>query len=405
MRRVTAVCIAQGFVFAVIAVSLSSLGLAQQTTATITVDRTGPQLFDPATGGPVGGAVFNPCTGELVDLTGTSTITVADINDGVVLTTTVSVGSSFRGTGQMSRTAYRSDDSQPFNVRRSTAAGSALEATFTDRIKMTGPESYDQWQLRATFRLKIDQYGKASVALVRFGDEDGCTGRALAGSGSGASSPAAGLVAAYSFDEGSGTALTDVSGNGNVGTVRGARFVTGRAGTALQFDGYDDWVTVADSASLDLATGMTIEAWVKPTNWMSGWETVVLKERGAGALAYALYAHDGAPSPGGYAVPAGTINLGGPDEAIRGSSALSVGSWVHLAATYDGSLLRFYINGALIASRAQSGFIEASASPLRMGGNAAWSNEFFAGILDDVRIYNRALSAAEIVADLNTRVQ
>ena len=76
--------------------------------------------------------------------------------------------------------------------------------------------------------------------------------------------PPVGLVAAYGFDEGSGTTVADSSGSGNGGTVSGATWAIGKFGTALSFDGVNDIVNVADSASLDLTTGMTIEAWVLP---------------------------------------------------------------------------------------------------------------------------------------------
>ena len=109
-----------------------------------------------------------------------------------------------------------------------------------------------------------------------------------------ATSPApygTGLVAAYSFDEGSGTTVSDASGNGNVGTVRGATWSSeGEFGGALSFDGVDDLVTVTDSAALQLSISMTLEAWVLPVTLdRQHWRTVVLKE-GSNALAYALYA-------------------------------------------------------------------------------------------------------------------
>src|SRR5687768_2102092 len=64
-----------------------------------------------------------------------------------------------------------------------------------------------------------------------------------------------GLAAAYSFDEGAGTAVGDSSGNAHTGTITGATWTTtGRFGGALSFDGTNDWVTVADAASLDLGT-------------------------------------------------------------------------------------------------------------------------------------------------------
>src|SRR5262245_61620695 len=71
------------------------------------------------------------------------------------------------------------------------------------------------------------------------------------------------LVAAYSFNEGAGTRLGDSSGNGNVGTIVNATWTTaGKAGGALSFNGTSARVNVADSASLHLTTGMTLEAWV-----------------------------------------------------------------------------------------------------------------------------------------------
>src|SRR5438034_7600143 len=89
---------------------------------------------------------------------------------------------------------------------------------------------------------------------------------------------ASGLVAAYGFEEGSGTQAADASGNGRAGAITGATWTaTGRFGSALVFDGVDDWVTVADAAALDLITGMTLEAWVYPTA-LGGWRSAVLKE-------------------------------------------------------------------------------------------------------------------------------
>ena len=117
----------------------------------------------------------------------------------------------------------------------------------------------------------------------------------------------AGLVAAFGFDEVSGVTAVNTANNAFNGTIRQAVRVAGKIGKALSFDGVDDWVTVTDTTGspLDLATGMTLEAWVNPAA-ASGWETVLMKERGAagaGLLAYVLYARDGAPRAGGTANP------------------------------------------------------------------------------------------------------
>jgi hypothetical protein len=213
-----------------------------------------------------------------------------------------------------------------------------------------------------------------------------------------------GLVLALGFDESGGIIAADSSGGGRNGTVREAAFVAGKYGNALSFDGVNDWVTVPDSAALDLTTGMTIEAWVRPAT-LSGWETLVLKERGIEDLAYGLYVHDGAPLPGGVAAPAGTIKTSTGHHTVHGSSALAIGQWTHVATTYDGATQRFYVNGTLVASRAQTGSMQVSGSPLRIGGNNAWAGEFFQGLIDEVRVYNRALTAAEIERDMNAPVR
>ena len=85
---------------------------------------------------------------------------------------------------------------------------------------------------------------------------------------------------------------------------------------------------------------------------------------------------------------------------MGGPSASPVGSWTHVALTYDGSQLLLYVNGVQVASRAASGAIQSSTSPLWIGGNQYGEN--FTGLIDDVRVYNRALTPAEIQTDMAT---
>ena len=204
------------------------------------------------------------------------------------------------------------------------------------------------------------------------------------------------LVAAYGFGEGSGSTSSDRSGRGNTGTLSGATWSTlGRFGSALNFDGVNDRVNVNDSGSLDLSTGMTLEAWVYPTA-LSGWRTVIMKEV-SGGLVYALYAHDNGPWPAVY------VRAGGVERKVAGVSPLPLNTWTHLATTYDGATLRLYVNGAAVGNLATSGAIQVSTGRLRIGGNAIWP-EWFAGRIDEVRIYNRALIASEIQADMATAV-
>ncbi|NOR80437.1 MAG: hypothetical protein GQ529_06330, partial [Methyloprofundus sp.] len=198
-----------------------------------------------------------------------------------------------------------------------------------------------------------------------------------------------GLVASYDFEEGSGLNVEDSSGNGNAGTISGATWDTsGHSGGALSFDGVNDWVTIADANILDLTNGMTLDAWVYPTV-LSDWRTVIMKEIPNG-LAYTLYAHDKAPRTAGY------INVGDRDIVARGNQgALPLNTWTRLTLTYDGAIIRLYENGIEVGIKAVSGDLVTSSEPLRIGGNAPWG-EYFGGLIDEVRIYNRALSAAEL---------
>ncbi|WP_428938320.1 FG-GAP-like repeat-containing protein [Fontivita pretiosa] len=206
---------------------------------------------------------------------------------------------------------------------------------------------------------------------------------------------ASGLVAAYAFEESSGNSVQDSSGMGNVGTISGAtRTTAGKNGAALVFDGVNDWVTIADSSSLDLTTAMTLQAWVLPTS-STGKQDVIIKE-GVGTEMYNLYARS---DNGG---PEANVHVNGANRMAEGA-ALPLNTWSHLAATYDGATLRLFVNGALSASLAVAGTITTSDGALRIGGNSLWG-EFFAGRIDDVRIYNRALSVSEIQADMNSPV-
>jgi hypothetical protein len=189
--------------------------------------------------------------------------------------------------------------------------------------------------------------------------------------------------------------VADVSGQNNHGSIYGAKRVAGKHGRALSFDGINDLVTIADSKSLDLTTAATVEAWVRPTALGSTWRTVLVKERPA-QLSYALYAGNGSGKPSGHVF---TIS----DRSTAGASALTLKRWAHLATTWDGRTLRLYVNGVQVAERALTGRLAASSNPLRIGGNNVW-REWFKGEIDDVRVYNRALTATQVGADRNAPV-
>ncbi len=204
-----------------------------------------------------------------------------------------------------------------------------------------------------------------------------------------------GLVAAYSFNAGSGATLADASGNGNNGTISGATWGAGKYGSALSFDGVNNYVSIPTSATLNLASGMTIEAWVRPNN-VSGYRTVVLKETSGGQV-YSLYAAEPGQGPSSYLLT-GTI-----ERQSVSLQSLPLNEWSHVAVTYNGSQLNVYANGVLVSSVAATGNITTSNGTLRIGGNSIWG-DYFSGLIDDVRVYNRPLTANELRVDLSTPI-
>lgn len=208
------------------------------------------------------------------------------------------------------------------------------------------------------------------------------------------SSAPAGLVAAYNFNEGNFGTLYDVSGHGNHGTLEGPIWTgTGKYGGALSFDGINDVVTVNDADSLDFTTGFSLEAWVNPTS-AGNWSSVLFKQ-GPQGMNYSLYANNGTNKP------VAQVYLSNAEQNAPGTGPVPLNTWTHLAATYDGTTLRLYVNGVLAGSKAISGSLLNTPNPLTIGGNAVWS-EFFQGQIDEVRLYNRALTATEIQNDMAT---
>jgi hypothetical protein len=134
---------------------------------------------------------------------------------------------------------------------------------------------------------------------------------------------------------------------------------------------------------------------VKPNAQGPSWRTVLFKEQPTGTE-YALYANNAA------GLPVGQVQIHGEQNAA-GPSAIAVGAWTYLTATYDGTAEKLYVNGQQVASVPLSRSVEVSDGNLRIGGNAVWS-EWFSGLIDEVRVYNRALPQSEIQVDMATPV-
>ncbi len=204
-----------------------------------------------------------------------------------------------------------------------------------------------------------------------------------------------GLVAAYAFDEGSGTSVADASGSGNTGTAANTTWAgTGKYGGALSFNGTSSRVTVPDSASLQLTGAMTLEAWVNPSTVTSAWRDVIAK----GNDNYYLMATS---TPQGR--PAGGAIIRNRSTNATGTANLATSTWTHLAATFNGSALRLYVNGTLVRTTSRTGNIATSTDALTIGSDPFYG-QYFTGLIDEIRIYNVELSQAQIQADMATPV-
>jgi len=240
-------------------------------------------------------------------------------------------------------------------------------------------------------------YTSAGLYAARLTVSDGTNTSAPSTVNISVANGASGLVAAYGFEEGTGSSTADASGHGNNGTISSATWNnTGRFGKALSFNGSTSLVSVNDSSSLDTTSGLTLEAWVNPSSTSSSWRDIIYKATDIYFLMGSTPTN-GAPDMGGTFASAN----------VYGTAALPVNTWSHLAGTYDGATMNFYVNGVLVASRPQTGAVTTSTGALSIGGDLITHDSgphYWAGLIDEVRIYNRALSGAEIQTDMNTPV-
>jgi hypothetical protein len=208
-----------------------------------------------------------------------------------------------------------------------------------------------------------------------------------------------GLVGWWPLDEGTGLVAHDVSGQGNNGTwsgtpssPSGTYYTTGVIGSyAGYFDGSDDRVTIGTQPVYEFTGPFTLSAWVNTVS--SG--TILSMQNGGdngynlginyGIIRFCVYANTTQSCAGG------------------GSYPLSSPTWTYFTAVFDGSNISVYANGALVAS-ASAPTPTASTGPLAFGTAQRGGYTNFTGSLDDIRLYNRALSASEISSFYNVDV-
>ncbi len=206
-----------------------------------------------------------------------------------------------------------------------------------------------------------------------------------------------GLVGWWTFNEGSGTTAADSSSRfgatAHDGTLtNGPTWSTGPRGGAVTFDGSDDYILVGDAASLQIPN-FTVMLWLYPTNLAMGqWQPLVTKTNNGGQNRnYGLYLNLSNPTVhySFQAIDCTTFR------SYDSTGNITANQWTHIAMTYNGTALSLYMNGRLDSSQTISGTPCMTTDPLRISEATATYRTVY-GSIDDVRIYNRPLSAAEI---------
>lgn len=210
------------------------------------------------------------------------------------------------------------------------------------------------------------------------------------------------LVLYLPFDTESKDEIKDLSKHKNHGTVSGnPKWDKGKIGNALTFDATDDQVVVPTSKSLDIRDKITMMAWVNPDKkLMDDWRTVVGKSP-TNVLGQITFAYDiRTDKAGNYRF---SLNIGAWQSLV--GPVAEIGKWTHIAGTYDGKEMVLYLNGEGIDKKLVNGKIEVIGDPVCIGNivdaGGAGKNEYWSGLIDEVKIWDRGLSDKEVKQQMN----
>ena len=209
--------------------------------------------------------------------------------------------------------------------------------------------------------------------------------------GSASSDLARGLVGRWTFDDGKGSIARDASGRGNDGSVMGgASWTKGIIGGALEFDGSDDFVSIPNESAFDITGNVTVSAWIQVKSFTKPWQSIVTK----GDRAWRIH-RAGSRNSVGFACSDLSRDQVGD---LYGNRDVDDGKWHHVAGVLNGTKASIFVDGALDASTNASPNISVNDYAVLIGANAQATGRLFHGLIDDVRIYDRALSVDELRA-------
>jgi hypothetical protein len=197
-----------------------------------------------------------------------------------------------------------------------------------------------------------------------------------------------GLIGYWKINDGSGGIAADSSGNGNNGTISGATWTVGKSGSALSFDGVDDSVQVPQGLTGN-PTSASFAYWVNITQWNKvGFILINSDVNVPRPISSAIGWDSGDTRISAY--------FGDATGIVTSTTYLQTGQWYHVAATYDGSVAKLYVNGTLEASARYAKTL-AWQGPFWLGRRADFDGNYpFNGLIDEVRIYSRALTDNEV---------
>ncbi len=208
-----------------------------------------------------------------------------------------------------------------------------------------------------------------------------------------------GLVGHWTFDgKNMISNVADSSGSGNNGMMSGftstsSAVTAGKVGQGLGFDGVNDYVSIADHSSLEGMSSLTISAWVKAVNTGTGADQDILNKGDIGLVPYALRVSGSTGKMNFYVANSSAY----ANPVPISNSIIPFGIWTHFVGTYDGSTAKLYLNGQLQTTTGSlTGNVNTNSSILAIGRQGPSSARYVSGSLDDVRVYNRALSASEV---------
>jgi RHS repeat-associated protein len=295
-------------------------------------------------------------------------------------------GASFTAPGNITITANATDSDGSISrvdfYQGTTLIGSATSSPYTMSWNNVAAGSYSV-TARATDNAGATITSTAvSVSVTPAGS---CSG------------PTSGLVACWKFDENGGTTAADSSGYGHQGSLQnGTSWTTGQTGAALNFDGVDDMVVTNGLA--DVTNNFTLSFWALPSASHEIDSESTSGTSGTSGQRYAFWPTWYDSGHAGAGVSVGTNGVSVYEHAAYYMPAtlvypVTITNWTHITIVYENKQPKLYINGTLVRTGLTSTMDYVHLNPYYIGGQVYG---YYAGRMDEVRIYNRALSAGEV---------